>query len=83
MEVLRERNAELIRLCEKYPISIPVNEVAKYLHIKPASLRYAIAQGKIKGAISWQSPGGKNTGYSIQTLPFFQEQGGNLNVKRV
>jgi hypothetical protein len=78
MEALREREKELKMLCEKYPVSIPLNEVAKYLHIKPENLRCAIAQGRVKGAISWSKPGCKNSAYSIQTLPFYLENGGTI-----
>ena len=80
MEALRQRKEELKRLCEKYPVSIPVKEAAQFLGMKPENLRCAIALGGVKGAIWWQKPGSKNSAYSIQTLPFYEAYGGNSNV---
>lgn len=70
---------ELNELCRNYPVEIPVSEAAKFLHVKPETLRYAIDQGKIPGAFSWRKPGSKNASFSIQTLPFYRSQvNGNL-----
>lgn len=74
-DAIKERLNELKALCEKYPIEIPLNEVAGYLHVKPESLRYAIMQGTCGfSALAWRKPGGKNASYSIQTLPFYLSQ---------
>ncbi len=73
-EEIKQRQEELKALCKKYPIEIPVAEAAKFLHIKPESLRYAIDQGKIAGAFCWRKPGSKNASFSIQTLPFYHSQ---------
>lgn len=75
---LKQRLEELKALCEKYPTEIPVSEVAKFLHVKPESLRYAISQGKVPGALCWRKPGSKNASFSIQTLPFYHWQCGNF-----
>ena len=74
-DAIKERLAELKALCEKYPVEIPLDEVARYLHIKPESLRYSIMQGTCGfSALAWKRPGGKTSAYSIQTLPFYLSQ---------
>lgn len=79
-ESIKQRLEELRALCEKYPTEIPVEEVARYLHIKPESLRYSILQGTCGfSALAWKRPNGKNASFSIQTLPFYLSQvNGNI-----
>jgi hypothetical protein len=80
-EFIKQRKAELDALCEKYPIEIPLAEVAKYLHIHPESLRYAIIQGTCGFcALAWRKPGKQNSAFSIQTLPFYIAMVGQKGV---
>ena len=67
---IKQRKAELETLCEQYPIEIPLIEVAKFLHIKPESLRRSIEQGTCGFcALTWRN--GTRPAFSIQTLPFY------------
>ena len=78
---IKHRLAELQALCEKYPIEIPLVEVAKFLHIHPESLRMAIMQGTCGFcALAWKKPGGKNSAFSIQTMPFYLAMTGQKGV---
>lgn len=81
LESIKQRKAELESLCEKYPIEIPLIEVAKYLHIHPESLRFSIIQGTCGfSALAWKKPGNQNSAFSIQTLPFYLSQTGQKGV---
>lgn len=74
-DFIKQRIAELNALCEKYPIEIPLIEVAKYLHVKPESLRMSIIQGTCGfSALAWKKPGRQNSAFSVQTLPFYLSQ---------
>lgn len=80
-EFIKNRIQELNALCEKYPIEIPLAEVAKFLHIKPESLRFSIIQGTCGFcAFAWRKPGKDNCAFSIQTLPFYLSQTGGKEI---
>ena len=80
-EFIKQRLAELNALCEQYPIEIPLIEVAKFLHIHPESLRFAIIQGTCGfSALAWKKPGKQNSAFSIQTMPFYLAMVGQKGV---
>lgn len=60
---------ELRELCDKYPVSIPVNVVADFLHVKPAGLRASIDQGRCPFGFSWIL--GDRAGYKVPTTTFW------------
>lgn len=69
---MQERMRELTELCEKYPIEIPLTELANFLHIKPESLRLSIIQGTCGFcSFAWKRVGGTHYAFSVQTLPFY------------
>ena len=83
MEILKERLNELEELVKKYPIDIPIIEAAKFLHMHPESLRYAIIQGTSGFAsLAWQKPGAKNRGFLIPTIAFYQALTGGALTKQ-
>lgn len=61
-------NEQLKQLCEKYPIYIPVDALAAFLHAKPAGLRASIDQRRCPFGFSW-SLGGRSA-YKIPTATF-------------
>jgi hypothetical protein len=80
-DFIKKRKAELEELCEKYPIEIPLIEVAKFLHIHPDSLRLSIIQGTCGfSALAWRKLGTERNSFSIQTLPFYLAYTGQKGV---
>jgi hypothetical protein len=78
-EFIKKRMSELEELCEKYPIEIPLTEVAKYLHIKPESLRRSIEQGTCGFcALTWRN--GTRPAFNIPTIPFYLAMTGRKGV---
>lgn len=59
---------QLKQLCNKYPICIPVDALAEFLHVKPAGLRAAIEQGRCPFGFCWTL--GKRSAYKIPTDTF-------------
>ena len=59
----------LTELCQKYPICIPVDAAAEFLHVKPAGLRASIDQNRCPFGFSWTL--GSRSGYKIPTITFF------------
>lgn len=45
-EFIQSNIAELTALCEKFPISLPTEKVAAFLHTDAESLKAAVEQGK-------------------------------------
>lgn len=69
---IMENMEKLNELVEKYPLDIPVPEVAKLMGMKPECLRAAIDCGTFKPGFSWKKAGAQNKGYKIATIPFWQ-----------
>lgn len=63
------RVQELEELCQKYPVSIPVAEAAKFLGMSAECLRAACDQGKCPFGFSWRL--GERAGYKISSDAFY------------
>ena len=61
-------NERLEKLCKDYPLYIPVDVLAEFLHVKPAGLRASIDQGRCPFGFSWTL--GSRSGYKIPTATF-------------
>ena len=59
---------ELYELITKYPLYIPVEAAASFLHMKGAGLRASIDQGRCPFGFSWSL--GERSGYKIPTHTF-------------
>ena len=66
-----DRQEELNRLCEEHPVTIPVNDAAKFLGMAPESLRESISTGSCPFGLGWQKVAGGNRAYCIPTLVFY------------
>ena len=64
---IMENMEKLNELVEKYPLDIPVPEVAKLMGMKPECLRAAIDCGTFKPGYSWRKGVAQNKGYKIAT----------------
>lgn len=62
-------NEDLIALCKKYPVAIPVRQAAKYLGISEDCLRAAMDQNRLPFGFSWTL--GTRSGYKISTQAMF------------
>lgn len=58
-------NEELLALCKKYPVAIPVRQAAKYLGVSEEGLRAAMDQNRCPFGFSWKL--GTRSGYKIPT----------------
>lgn len=67
-EFIENDDHRLETLIEKYPIELPINQVATFLNIAPSSVRSAVQNGTI--GLSWLSSGADKRGYAIPT-PLF------------
>lgn len=67
-QVVKDREAELLALCNKYPKSIPVKEISEYTDTHIDCLRESIDQGKCRFAVGWKH---KNRNSTIPTLAFY------------
>ena len=56
-------------IIKKYPITIPITEVATLLGMTPKTVRAAIESGNL-GGVTWRTPGALNKGFNIPTSPF-------------
>lgn len=59
---------ELFEVVNKYPIYIPVAEVAAFLHMGPDALRASMEQNRCPFGFSWKL--GDRNGYKIPTIAF-------------
>lgn len=59
---------QLEKLCKDYPVYIPVDILAEFLHVKPAGLRASIKQGRCPFGFSWSL--GERSAYRIPTITF-------------
>lgn len=59
---------KLDELCKKYPLYIPVDALAEFLHVKPAGLRASIDQGRCDFGFGWKL--GSRSAYKIPTRTF-------------
>lgn len=66
-----ENMERLNALVEKYPIDIPLPEVAKLMGTNPDCLRAAIDCGSFKPGYSWRKEKALSKGYKIATIPFY------------
>lgn len=64
------RIEELKALCNKYPISIPIREAAKFLGVSEDGIRAACLQGRCPFAFGWVSAGAQRAGFKIPTMAF-------------
>ena len=60
---------ELNTIVSTYPISIPVDVIAKFLGMSPACLRASINQNHCPFGFSWKI--GERSGYKIPTITFY------------
>ena len=67
-KILLDRTKELAALLEAYPVFVPVNAAAAYLHIKPEALRASIDQCRCPFGFSWQL--GDRPAYKIPVITF-------------
>lgn len=68
-EFLKNDEAKIEEIIKKYPITIPVSEVANLLGMTPKTVRAAIESGNL-GGVTWRTPGALNKGFNIPTSPF-------------
>ena len=68
-EFLKNDEAKIEEIIKKYPIAIPITEVATLLGMTPKTVRAAIESGNL-GGVTWRTPGALNKGFNIQTSPF-------------
>lgn len=61
---------ELKALCEKYPVSIPIREAAKFLGMSDDGLRAACLQGRCPFGFGWTSEGAERSGFKLPTMAF-------------
>lgn len=59
---------ELKALCEKYPVCIPIREVAKFLGASEDGIRAACLQGRCPFGYAWKI--GERAGFKIPTMAF-------------
>ena len=76
-----ERFAELEKLCEEYPVTIPADKAAKFLGMAPESLRESISTGSCPFGLGWQKTAGGNRGFCIPTHLFFVCNAPHLGYK--
>lgn len=65
-EFIKKRLAELRVLCEKYPLKIPVAEVAKFLDMNKDGLLAALMRGNAPFGFAYQKDDG---GYRVPIIP--------------
>lgn len=70
-QVVKDREKELLELCEKNPFFIPIPAAAEYLHMDAEGLRRGLENGTIDFGFAWQKEVGGYKGFKIPTLPFF------------
>lgn len=70
-EFIQSNIAELTALCEKFPISLPTEKVAAFLHTDAESLKAAVEQGKCPFAYSWQKDVRGYRAFKIPTVTFY------------
>lgn len=68
-DFLKNDEAKVEEMIKKYPITIPIAEVAALLGMTPKTVRAAIEDGNL-GGITWRAPGALNKGFNIPTSPF-------------
>ncbi|MDR1754784.1 MAG: hypothetical protein LBR74_07760 [Eubacterium sp.] len=68
---LRARYEELVKLCEEYPINIPVSKASKFLDTDGDSLRAALDKGSARFGWGWQKSLGGNRAFYISTMAFY------------
>ena len=61
---------ELKELCRKYPVCIPVREVAHFLGMGEDGLRAACLQGRCPFGFGWTSAGADRSGFKVPTIAF-------------
>ena len=66
---IENRLSELDELVKKYPIYIPADEVAAFLHMKGNALRASMEQGRCPFGIAWKL--GERMAYKIPTVTFY------------
>ncbi len=62
------RIEELKTIIEKYPVHMPVRQVAKFLGCSEDGLRASMDQGRCPFGFSWRL--GERAGYKIPTITF-------------
>ena len=70
-EFLKNDEAKIEEIIKKYPITIPITEVATLLGMTPKTVRAAIESGNL-GGVTWRTPGALNKGFNIPTSPFIR-----------
>ena len=70
-DVIMEKDEELTRLVEQYPIDIPVKEAAHFLGMDVNSLRGAIQAG-VPFALFWRQSSSSNRAFHIPTYLFYR-----------
>ena len=70
-EFIQSNIAELTALCEKFPISLPTEKVAAFLHTDAESLKAPVEQGKCPFAYSWQKDIRGYRAFKIPTVTFY------------
>jgi len=67
---LLDNYKELIAICTEHPHNIPVQVLARFLHIKDEGLRNSIEIGQCPFGYSWKIGG--NRVFKIPTLKFYR-----------
>lgn len=66
-----DRFAQLRKLCEKYPVTVPLTSAAKFLGVSPECLRESIITGSCPFGFGWQKTAGGNRAFCIPTHLFY------------
>ena len=68
---VKEKLDELARLCDKYPIRIPLVDCARFLDMDSDSLRACIERGACPFGLGWLKKNAHSRAFCIPTVPFF------------
>lgn len=62
---------ELQKICNEYPLKIPLTKVAEFLGVSVDGLRSSIEKGQLPFGIGWQKNIHGNRAFCIPTVTFY------------
>lgn len=62
---------ELMKLCEEFPLKIPLTQVAEFLGADDEGLRSAAEKGQLPFGFAWQKNIRGNRAFCIPTVTFY------------
>ena len=68
---VEENLNDLMELCNKHPLKIPLTAAAEFLHVKADGLRSAAEKGQLPFGFAWQQDLAGNRAVCIPTVPFY------------